>query len=198
MGKADPVTASSELRTALETLQARAIPFQGPFVTPKENRIYLVDGCILTETEVVTFHDAGNFDAQRIRGFLRNLRAAQALQAYYLEPAGGPVFHDRRRSERLMLRLNVLVRLEASKGGPLQTHAFTVVVNANGGQLRSPFRMDLNQKITLINPETGKEVDCRVVGLERTAEDYVVAFAFGQPDPSFWPMSHPGWIEAKS
>jgi hypothetical protein len=188
---------SNELKASLETLKTHNIPFQGPFTTPKESQVYIVDGCILTETEIVAFHRAGNFAPERVRGFLRNLRSIQAPQAYYMEPAGGPVFQDRRRSERVMLRLNVLVRLETSKGSPLQTHAFTIVVNANGGQLRSPFRMDLDQGITLINPQTGKEVDCRVVSVDRTADgDYLASFAFGQADPSFWPMSQPGWTEA--
>lgn len=122
-----------------------------------------MDGGLLKETEIVTFHK------------------------------------DRRRSERVMLELNLLVRLETSRGRPLQTHAFTVVVNANGGQLRSPFRMAADQKITLVNPGTGKTVDCRVVGVVDTAEgDYLVSFAFGQPDPSFWPMSHSGRVRAES
>lgn len=109
-------------------------------------------------------------------------------------------FHeDRRRSERVPLELDLLVRLEASKGRPLQTHAFTVVVNANGGQLRSPFRMAADQRITLVNPGTGKEADCRVVGVVNTPEgEYLISFAFGQPDPLFWPMSDPSWIRPES
>lgn len=199
MRSSDQLAAVSEIKTALETLEALNIPFQGPFVTPKQNRIYLVDGCILTESEVGHFHRFGNFAPERIRSFLRHLRATQSPQPYYLEPSAGPVFQDRRRSERVMLQLNLLVRLETSEGRPLQTHAFTVVVNANGGQLRSPFRMAVDQKITLINPQTGKEADCRVVGVERTAEgDYLASFGFSKPDPSFWPLVRPGWIEAKS
>jgi hypothetical protein len=192
MCDSDRVAIASKLETALETLGALNIPLQGPFITPKQNHIYLVDGCLLTEAELVAFNEAGRFTPERIRDFLRNLRATQARpQAYYLEPAAGPVFQDRRRSERVMLRLDLLVRLEISEGR-LQTHAFTLAVNTNGGQLRSPFRMAAGQKITLINPQTGKDVECRVVGVDRTAEgDYLAAFAFGQPDPSFWPTANP-------
>lgn len=186
MGDWNCVAASSKLKTALETLEALNIPFRGPFVTPKQNRIYVVDGCILTDTEIASFHELGNFARERIRGFLRNLRSTQSLQSYYLELTAGPVFQDRRRSERAMLRLDLLVRLGTSEGRPRQTHAFTLVVNASGGQMRSPFRMAVAQEITLVNPQTGKEVDCRVVGAELTAErDYLVSFAFERPDPSF-------------
>jgi hypothetical protein len=98
-----------------------------------------------------------------------------------------------------MLRLDLLVRLETSEGRPRQTYAFALVVTANGGQLRSPFRMAVDQEITLVNPQTGKEVDWRVVGVELTAErDYLASFAFEEPDTSFWSMSRPGWIEARS
>lgn len=198
MGDSNCVAASSELKTALETLETLNVPFRGPFVTPKQNRIYLVDGCILTETEIASFHELGNFTTEKIRGFLGNLRSTQSPRPYYLEPTAGPV-QDRRRSERVMVRLDLLVRLETSKGRPLQTHAFTLVVNGTGGQLRSPFRMAMDQEITLVNPQTGKEVDCRVVGVVHTSEgDYLVSFAFGEPDPSFWRMSRPAWIAAKS
>jgi hypothetical protein len=199
MSDSDFLAASSEFRTALETLEALHVPFRGPFVTPKQNRIYLVDGCVLTEAEIASFHEGGNFAPERIRSFLRNLRSTQSPRPYYLEPSAGPVFQDRRRGERTMLRLNLVVRLETSKGRPRQTHAFTVVVNANGGQLRSPFRMAVDQEITLVNPQTAKEVRCRVVEAKRTAEgNYLVSFGFEQPDPSFWPMSCPGSIEAKN
>lgn len=163
MSSAAQITASTELKTVFAGLHAFETSVQGPFAARKQNRIYLVDGCILKETEIVTLHK------------------------------------DRRRSERVMLELNLLVRLETSQGRPLQTHAFTVIVNANGGQLRSPFRMAADQKITLVNPGTGKAVECRVVGVVDTAEgDYLVSFAFGQPDPSFWPMSHSGRVRAES
>jgi hypothetical protein len=94
MGDSNCVAISSELKTALETLGALNIPLRGPFVTPKQNRIYVVDGCILTETEVASFPELGNFAPGRIRGFLRNLRSTQSPRPYYLEPTAGPVFQD--------------------------------------------------------------------------------------------------------
>jgi|SRR6516225_2239918 hypothetical protein len=77
-----------------------------------------------------------------------------------------------RRSERVMLRLNLLVRLEVGEGSGPQTHAFAVTVNAHGGLLESPFRMTVGQKIILINPQTGKEVACRVVDVHSSLEGY--------------------------
>jgi len=74
-----------------------------------------------------------------------------------------------RRSERVMLRLDLLVRLKVGEGSRPQTHAFTVTVNAHGGLWESPFRTAVGQSITLINPHTGKEVACRVVEEVRTS-----------------------------
>jgi hypothetical protein len=97
-----------------------------------------------------------------------------------------------RRSRRVMLRLDVLVRFEMPEGRRQQTHAFTVSVNAHGGLLESPFRMTEGQKITLVNPQTAKEVDCRVVGVQRSSEGYfTAAFDFEHPSPGFWAICLP-------
>src|SRR3974377_1132207 len=79
---------------------------------------------------------------------------------------------QKRRSERVMLRLDLLVRLEMGEGRAPQTHAFTVTVNPPGGLLESPFRMPVGQRITLINPQTGKEVGCTVVEVHASSEGY--------------------------
>jgi PilZ domain len=97
-----------------------------------------------------------------------------------------------RRSERVMLRLDLLVRLEMGEGSGPQTHAFTVNVNAHGGLLESPFRMTVGQRITLINPQTGKEVSCKVVEVGALSEGYFkTAFEFEQRNPQFWAIAFP-------
>ena len=91
-----------------------------------------------------------------------------------------------------MLRLNLLVRLEVGEGSGPQTHAFAVTVNAHGGLLESPFRMTVGQKIILINPQTGKEVACRVVDVHSSLEGYfTTAFEFEQRKPQFWAIALP-------
>jgi hypothetical protein len=97
-----------------------------------------------------------------------------------------------RRSERVMLWLDLLVRLKVGEGSGPQTHAFTVTVNAHGGLLESPFRTSVGQRITLINPQTGKEVACRVVEVHSSLEGYfTTAFEFEQRSPQFWPIALP-------
>jgi hypothetical protein len=91
-----------------------------------------------------------------------------------------------------MLRLDLLVRLKVGEGSRPQTHAFTVTVNAHGGLLESPFRTAVGQSITLINPQTGKEVACRVVEVDAPLEGYfTTAFEFGQCNAQSWAIALP-------
>ena len=98
----------------------------------------------------------------------------------------------RRRSQRVMLQVPVLVRAEMSEGKWLQAQGFTLVVNAHGGLLESPLKLACNQKLTLINPHSGKLAGCRVARVERPSEgNYTIAFEFDERSPQFWPISFP-------
>jgi hypothetical protein len=99
---------------------------------------------------------------------------------------------NRRRSQRVVLQVAVLVRAEMPVGNRVQVQGFTLVVNAHGGLLESPLPVAVNQEIVLINPQTGKEVGCRVARAERTSPELVrVAFEFDEPTCKFWPISFP-------
>lgn len=184
-------TSPSKIDAALQTLQALHISFRGPFVTPKDHRIYLVDSCILTETEIVSLHELGKFSRDAFVKFLTDLRSLQTPVLAAFEP-DAELAQRKRRSQRVMLRLDVLVRFEIREGERQQTHAFTVAVNAHGGLLESPFRMTPGQQITLINPRSGKKVVCTVVRVHKSSEGYfATAFEFKQPSPQFWAISSP-------
>jgi hypothetical protein len=180
MSQPSQTTISSHIRAALQALQVLAVPFRGPFITPRGNHIYIVGGCILTAPEIVTLHESGRFSHASIRGLLGHLKSQQTPGA------------RRRRSQRVMLRLHLLVRQEIAEGSRPQTHAFTVEVNAHGGLLESPFRMAVGQRITLVNPQTAKEVPCFVVSVQQSSEGYfTTAFEFEQPSPHFWAIASP-------
>jgi len=181
-----------KIEVALQTLRTLNIAFRGPFVTPKKHRIYVVDGCLLTESEIVALHEGGKLTSENIWKFISELRIFQTqessdeLQSSELDP------QKRRRSQRVMLRLDVLVRLHVQEGSPLQTHAFTVTVNAHGGLMESPFRMIAGQRITLVNPQSGKEVGCTVVSVHRSPDGYfATGFEFEQHSPQFWAVAFP-------
>jgi hypothetical protein len=53
-------------------------------------------------------------------------------------------------------------------------------------------KLAINQRFLLINPNSGKEVGCKVVRVEGPASAlYEIAFDFDQRTPHFWPISSP-------
>lgn len=98
----------------------------------------------------------------------------------------------RRRSQRVPLQLEVLLRVVTPERESRQVQAFTVAVNAHGGLIEAPLRLTANQRITLVNPKTGQAVGCRVVRVETTRSEYfTIAFEFDQQNPRFWPITFP-------
>ena len=99
---------------------------------------------------------------------------------------------NRRRSERVMLRMTVVVMAEDEDRHQVQEQGFTQVVNAHGGLLQLKTHIHVGQSFLLTNPKTGKEVSCRVVRIEESGmELYNIAFEFDQPTPNFWPIVFP-------
>jgi hypothetical protein len=172
---------SSSSAAAILGLERMHIPVRGPFVTPARHHVFLVNDCLLTEEEVVALHEAGQLRPHTAAKCLIDLKRSQA-----------PFFSRPRRSERIVLRLPLVVCAEMPNGEPLSTPACTVIVNAHGGLLESPFRMTAGQEITLNNPQSGKRVRCRIVSVQASSPDSVrAAFEFDHHSPWFWPLSFP-------
>ena len=99
---------------------------------------------------------------------------------------------NRRRSQRVLLQIAVLISAEMPDGNHVRTQAFTRVVNAHGGLFEAPFRMTAGQRIKLRNPQTHEEVACRIVRVDTSADGHFpTAFEFDAPTPRFWPISFP-------
>jgi hypothetical protein len=99
---------------------------------------------------------------------------------------------NRRRSQRVLLEVVVFIILENREGDRVRAQGFTQVVNAHGGLMDVPFRMVAGQRLTLINPQTGKEARCRVVRVDRPRDgSFATAFEFDERSPQFWPISFP-------
>ncbi len=104
---------------------------------------------------------------------------------------------NRRRSERVMLRMSVLVVAEDEERKQIQEEAETQVVNAHGGLLRMKQHLHVGQSFLLSNPRNSLEISCRVVRTEEEGmEFYKVAFEFDRPEPNFWPIVFPpaDWV----
>jgi len=99
---------------------------------------------------------------------------------------------NRRRSERVMLRMRLLVIAEDSERKRQQHEGLTQVVNAHGGLMKFPLYLHVGQPLQLVNPQNNVQQGCRVVRVEDTAAgDYSIAFEFDAPNPKFWPVVFP-------
>ena len=99
---------------------------------------------------------------------------------------------NRRRSQRMVLQMPLLLRTELTDGRKVRVRASTLVVNAHGGLLKLPLMPEANHKIALVNPQTGIEAWCRVIRSVRSSADTAtLAFEFHEPSATFWPISFP-------
>ena len=99
---------------------------------------------------------------------------------------------NRRRSERVMLRVRITVLAEDTERNRHQVEALTHVVNAHGGLMKMPMELHVGQSILLGNPQNNARQGCRVVRVECITEgDFAVAFEFDKPNPKFWPVVFP-------
>jgi len=98
---------------------------------------------------------------------------------------------NKRRSERVLLRMTVVVHAEDEERKPIQEQAITQVVNAHGGLLQMSKHLHVGQSFLLANPKNKMEQTCRVVRVEDFGALFNVAFEFAQPSPGFWPIVFP-------
>ena len=97
---------------------------------------------------------------------------------------------DRRRSERLLLDLPVLIEGESNGQAHFQEETFTVIVNAHGAVVMLAAPVSLGQMLIVVNSKTREQLEGRVVqrghpygGMTR------VAIEFLRPAPEFWHIS---------
>lgn len=95
---------------------------------------------------------------------------------------------ERRRSERRVLDVPILVVDDSAGDQGFKEQTFTISVNAHGALVVLSTRVALGQRLRLRDPETQREIEARVVrfgppfgGLAR------VGVEFTRPAPDFWP-----------
>ena len=99
---------------------------------------------------------------------------------------------NRRRSERVMLQIPVIVQVKTRDGKDVREDTQTVVVNAHGGLLKLKMEVKTGQPILLINERAKIQQGCHVVRVETSeAGNSAVAFEFDEPTPQFWPIVFP-------
>jgi hypothetical protein len=99
---------------------------------------------------------------------------------------------NKRRSERVILRVAVEVSVEFYDGKAISEATVTQVVNAHGGLLSLRMEVESQQRFLLKNLRTGKVRECSVVRTEKASNsEQLVAFQFTIPSPDFWPIVFP-------
>jgi len=97
-----------------------------------------------------------------------------------------------RRSQRVMLKVTVVVLAQGSDNKLVSEVTRTVTVNAHGAQVLLGLTVSIGQLLTLRHSGTGEEVSCRVVYLSpHQSEKREVGVEFMRPSPGFWRISFP-------
>jgi len=100
--------------------------------------------------------------------------------------------HNRRRSQRVLLRLPILVIARGPDKQHVSENAFTTNVSAHGALLTLSMRVTLNQKILIRHTETLEEQFVRVVHVTPASEGKSeVGVEFLRSAPKFWRISFP-------
>ena len=110
---------------------------------------------------------------------------------------GGPDA-SRRRSQRVILSLRVIVRTEdGPKAASFEEETHTLVVNAHGALIALEGKVTRGQKLRVTNRATKAEQVCRVASLGATSEGKAqIGIEFLKPSPDFWQISFPpeDWV----
>jgi len=94
---------------------------------------------------------------------------------------------ERRRSERVPLRVTVWVCGRSPGKGSFKEETVTLSINSHGALMALSANVALGQRLLLMNPQTWDEVEARVSRLAALYDQRTeVAVEFAQPAPQFW------------
>jgi hypothetical protein len=92
-----------------------------------------------------------------------------------------------RRSSRVFSRIPVRATGKDVEGRKFRENSQTIVVNAHGALIYLQPMLEIGAELTLINPVTEEEQECRVVYLGDASEKGTrVGVEFLSPSPHFW------------
>jgi hypothetical protein len=96
---------------------------------------------------------------------------------------------ERRRSPRLLLDVQLVVRGESVEKEPFQEETFTISISAHGALVLLSTKVALGQTLFLKNSRTKKEMESRVTRLDPLHGGFApVGVEFARPAPKFWPV----------
>jgi hypothetical protein len=107
-------------------------------------------------------------------------------------PFGHDPAHNRRRSQRVLLRMPVQVIARAAGNEHISETAFTSSVNAHGALIYMSLKVEVGNKLIIKNMETEEEQFVRVIRTNPAPEGHTeVAIEFLRPSPKFWRIAFP-------
>ena len=97
-----------------------------------------------------------------------------------------------RRSQRVMLKVSVVVLAHRADNKRVSEETRTVTVNAHGAMILLGMKVSIGQILMLRHSGTGEEVSCRVVYISpHESEKREVGVDFMKACPGFWRISFP-------
>jgi hypothetical protein len=105
---------------------------------------------------------------------------------------------SRRRSQRVILSVSVIVRTEdAPRNSTFEEETSTLIVNAHGALISLAAKVEKGQKLRLTNRASQAFELCRVVSANPSSGGKAqVALEFLKPSPDFWHIAFPpeDWV----
>jgi hypothetical protein len=99
-----------------------------------------------------------------------------------------PTAEERRRAQRVLLRIAVTVQVAGKT--PIQGHTHTV--SASGAMIILPEALPEGTKVTIENSKTQNKVEAKVARApQTTGEGSLVPVEFSTPSPIFWNVFFP-------
>lgn len=99
-----------------------------------------------------------------------------------------------RRSQRIVLSVQLLVTGKLPNSAPISEHASTAIVNAHGALILLREPVTIGQVLVLQNLTTTEEINCTVVDVDVSsgaAGEQEVGVEFAEECPRFWRVSFP-------
>jgi PilZ domain len=100
--------------------------------------------------------------------------------------------NNRRRSQRVLMKIPVRVGLHAGNAALSEEDTFTLAVSAHGALIAVSAPMYRGQRLTLSNPQTKDSLECVVAHIDKFPDEQVkVGVEFLLPNPTFWHVAFP-------
>jgi hypothetical protein len=97
---------------------------------------------------------------------------------------------DTRRSQRVVVRVRIIVRRQTDGDGLMSEATHSLVVSAHGALIALAMSVQAGEKLVVKNWNSAEEQECRVVRLSEEGKNEV-AIEFAKPVPHFWHIDFP-------